>query len=116
MSDAILVELRKTGGIMGADQTLLVRSDGSGFAIGFNSPRRDFTLSESQLEEFRTSVASVDIGAVNPTTGDVRDGFHHGVRIDGRSATVTTGDSDVPDEFMDLVRALDELLRANGGL
>ena len=116
MSDAILVELRKTGGIMGADETLLIRSDGSGFAIGFNSRRADFELGQPEFEELTKLVQGVDIGTVKPKKGRVRDAFYHAVRIDGKSVTIATGDSNITEEFLRLVGALDKLLRAKGGI
>ncbi len=116
MSDAILVELRKTGGIMGMDETLLIRSDGSGFAIGFNARRADFELNQTELEELSTLVQGVDIGTVKPKKGRVRDAVYHTVRIEGKSATTATGDSNIADEFLRLVGALDELLRTKGGI
>jgi hypothetical protein len=99
VSDSIISELRRTGGIMGLDETVIVRGDGSAFSIACRRSREDFELDGEQLEGLREDTMAADLpgnAGKEFAEGEVRDGYRYSIRADSAVVRFGDGAKDVP--------------------
>jgi hypothetical protein len=103
---AVLVTFRRQGGLLGVDDTVTVRADGS-YQVG---PGKTGRLSAAEVAELRGLLDRAQIGtlpSVNRTEG-VADGYTYRVRYGGRE--IMAEDGAVPAALEPVIAALNRLL------
>lgn len=107
----VLVEYRRTGGIAGLNDHLIIRSDASATLQQKGQPDAAFTVDPQVLDDLKQTLEAADFDAlagVHEPGRAIPDAFHYTVvyTTDGGRQTVEATDGAIPD---DLAPVLDQL-------
>ncbi len=108
-----LVVFQRTGGIAGADDTLIVRPDGQYTITRRDGVRKQGTLTAAEQAALAAALQGFGALPTDNPGGGVADGYSY--RLQHGDRTVTASDGDLPPAVSRVVGELNQLLSRYGG-
>ena len=113
----VIVEMLKSGGIMGLDQRMEISNNGHGILTPSCKPE-GFDLSEEQMENLRQVLQDAGFskyaGQEFPCDDEIADPFSYSVTHMGDAVSMC--EDRIPAELSDAVAHLESIAKAHGGI
>ena len=116
VTDVVIVEFTKSGGITGLQQKMIISNNGHGILTGTQTANPDgFDLDESAMANLRQTLEDSRIDELSGQSFPCEGADQFTYSITHMGNTVTMCDDLVPEQLREAVDLLEDIARAHGG-